>query len=277
VRTEGKNPYLPYATEPSARSPGDTEGEFVHALERGLAVIRAFGFNRVKLTVTEVAEATGLTRATARRFLHTLVQLGYVHNEGREFSLRPRILELGYAYLSGFSLNEVAQPFMQELAAKVQESTSVAVLDGDDIVYVAHAAPKRVMTINVPIGGRDPAYCTALGRALLAARPDEEIDTYLRQLEPSPYTGDTVTDPQLLRGVLTQVREAGYALVQNEFEDGLVAIAIPIRDASGNVIAAMNVSAYAMRTGPEVLEKKCLPLLRDAVNRLEGDLRLTVG
>ncbi len=149
----------------------DAQGEFVQSLERGLAVIRAFGSRRVSLTITDVAAATGLSRATTRRFLLTLARMGYVRNNGREYMLRPRVLELGYAHVSGIGLPEAAAPFLAELVAEVGESTSIAVRDDDEIVYVAHLAPQRIMTINVPIGGRDPVYCTALGRVLLAAEP----------------------------------------------------------------------------------------------------------
>jgi IclR family transcriptional regulator, pca regulon regulatory protein len=273
VLPEGKILFLPTGTNVSESAPDDNQGEFVQSLERGLAVIRAFGFHRVSLTITDVAQATGLTRATARRFLLTLVRMGYVRNDGRDYSLRPRVLELGYAYLSGLTLPEAAEPFLNDLVMKVQESTSIAVRDGDEIVYVAHAAPQRVMTINVPVGGRDPLYCTALGRVLLAAQPDEEIDRYLETTEFRVYTEATVTDPDQLRQALTQVREDGYSLIEDELEDGLVALAVPVRDAAGTVIAAMNVCAYSLRTGPDGLRNDYLPLLRETVAEIEQEMR----
>lgn len=250
--------------------------EFVQSLQRGFEVIRAFGPDRTHLSVTDVAQATGLTRAVARRFLLTLVELGYVRSEGRMFSLRPRILELGYAYLSGLTLPDVAQPFMEELSARVQESTSAAVLDGDEIVYVANVVPRRVMTINVPIGGRDPAYCTALGRVLLAARSDEDIDDYLGTVSLERCTDSTVTDPSELKGILRRVRSEGYALVDHELEDGLVAIAVPVHDTSGAVVAAMNVSAYSLRASPRVLEQEFLPPLKETVAAIEEEVRVAV-
>ena len=250
--------------------------EFVQSLERGFAVIRAFGPDHTHMSVTEVAQATGLTRAVARRFLLTLVELGYVRNEGRSFSLRPRILELGYGYLSGLSFPEIAQPYMEELSAKVQESTSAAVLDGDEIVYVANAVPRRVMTINVPIGGRDPAYCTSLGRVLLARRSDEEIDAYLERVVLEPRTDVTVTDPAELKRVLLKVRAQGYAMVDQELEDGLSAIAVPVHDGAGAVVAAMNVSAYTLRASPQVFVREFLPVLKEAVVRLEEEVRVSV-
>lgn len=254
----------------------DNQGEFVQSLERGLSVIRAFGFRRVSLTITDVAEATGLTRATARRFLLTLVRMGYVRNDGREYWLRPRVLELGYAYLSGITLPEAAKPFLDDLVHALGESTSIAVRDEHEIVYVAHEAPPRVMTINVPIGGRDPLYCTALGRVLLANAPDEEIDRYLKSAELRAYTGATVTDPEELREALGLVRADGYSLIENELEDGLVALAVPLRDSDGHVVAAMNACSYSLRTGPDELLSRGLPLLLEAAAGVEAEVRAAV-
>ncbi|MHB1986461.1 MAG: IclR family transcriptional regulator domain-containing protein [Acidimicrobiales bacterium] len=250
-------------------------GEFVQSLERGLAVIRAFGPDRTRLTLTEVGQATGLTRAAARRFLLTLVALGYVRSEGREFSLRPSVLELGYAYLSGLGLPEVAMPFMDELVSEIQETSSIAVLDGNEIVYVANVAPRRVMTINVSIGGREPAYCTSLGRVLLAARSDAEVEQYLETVKLVPFTRTTVTDMAKFRDALESIRRDGYSLIDGEYESGLVALAVPVRDAGGNVVAAMNVSGYSLRTTPATLEREFLPLLRATVDKIEFELRAT--
>jgi IclR family pca regulon transcriptional regulator len=254
-------------------SEGDGQGEFVQSLERGLAVIRAFGFRRTSLTITDVAEATGLTRATARRFLLTLVRMGYVRNEGRDYWLRPRVLELGYAYLSGITLPEIAKPFIDQLVDQLGESSSLAVRDGGEIVYIAHTAPPRVMTINVPVGSRDPLYCTALGRVLLASAPASEIDQYLESADLRPHTSATITDPGKLRQALAGVRADGYSLVEDELEDGLVALAVPVRDSDGSVIAAVNASSYALRTGPGQLLATGLPLLRTAVAGIEAEAR----
>lgn len=254
-------------------SPGRSgRGEFVQSLERGLAVIRAFGPGRTHLTLSDVAQATGLTRAAARRFLLTLVEIGYVRSEGREFSLRPRVLELGWSYLSGLSLAQVARPFMDELVRQVEESASVAVLDGDEIVYLAHVEPQRIMTINVPIGGRDPAYCTALGRVLLAAGSDEEIDAYLGRVRLEAKTSTTITDPAELREALLVVKKDGFALVDHELEEGLVALAMPLRDASGSVIAALNIATVSLRAGPEALATQYLPALRASATAIEQEL-----
>jgi len=176
-----------------------------------------------------------------------------VRNDGREYWLRPRVLELGYAYLAGIELPEAARPFMDDLVDEVGESTSIAVRDDDDIVYAAHVAPHRVMTINVPIGSRDPLYCTALGRVLLAAEPAAEIDRYLQTADLRAHTAATVTDPAGLRQALERVAADGYSLIEDELEDGLVAMAVPVRDANGAVIAAMNLCSYSLRTSPAEL------------------------
>ncbi len=247
----------------------------MQSLERGLAVIRAFGPGRTHLTLSDVAQSTGLTRAAARRFLLTLVEIGYVRSDGREFSLRPRVLELGWSYLSGLSLAEIARPFMDELVAVAGESSSVAVLDGDEIVYVAHVAPSRLTTINVVLGGRDPAYCTALGRVLLAARRDDEVDDYLTRVRLEPRTASTLTDPAEIREALRVVRKQSAALVEDEIEDGLVAVAVPVHDATGTVIAAMNIATLSTRLTPEALERDQLPLLRACVEHIERELAAT--
>lgn len=246
--------------------------DFVQSLERGLAVIRAFGAEGSELTLTEVARATGLTRAAARRFLLTLVELGYVRNEGRNFSLRPRVLELGYAYLSGLSLTEVAQPHVESFVAQVRESSSISVLDGTDVVYVVRVPTKRIMTITISVGTRFPAYCTSMGRVLLAALPPEQLDHYLSTVHLEPRTRQTVASVSELRTRLAEVQASGYSLVDQELEDGLRSVAVPIREPSGTVIAAMNVSAHSQRVTVAALLHDFLPLLRDAVALVEEDL-----
>ena len=182
--------------------------DFVQSLDRGLAVIRAFGPDRERLSLSEVARATGLTRAAARRFLLTLVKLGYVRNDGREFSLRPRVLELGYAYLSGLALPEVAAPHMEELVARLHESSSISVLDGHHIVYVVRVPTKRIMTVAISVGTRFPAYATSMGRVLLAQLSDDELERYLAEATFERLTSRTVTNPARLR---TIVRDAATA------------------------------------------------------------------
>jgi IclR family transcriptional regulator, pca regulon regulatory protein len=246
--------------------------EFVQSLERGLAVIRAFDADNPELTLSDVARTTGLTRAAARRFLLTLVELGYVRTDGRKFGLRPRILELGYAYLSSLSLPEVALPHLEALVAEVHESCSVSLLDGHDIVYVARVPTKRIMTVAISVGTRFPAYATSMGRVLLANQPAEWLDSYLDTVELKPLTARTVTDPAKLRSTLTRIRNQGFAVVDQELEEGLRSMAVPIRDGSGTVIAAMNVSARTSRGSSEAIRRELLPPLQAAVTQLESDL-----
>ncbi|MFF0316654.1 IclR family transcriptional regulator [Micromonospora sp. NPDC005252] len=255
-------------SEEATRSP-----EFVQSLERGLAVIRAFDGEHPQLTLSEVARRTGLTRAAARRFLLTLVELGYVHTDGRLFSLRARILELGYAYLSSLSLPEVAQRHMEALVAQVRESCSVSVLDGDEVVYVARVPTKRIMTVGISVGTRFPAYATSMGRVLLAAQPVEWLDDYLAAAQLRPLTRRTVTDPAKLRAVLTKIAAQGYAIVDQELEEGLRSVAAPIHGENGSVIAAVNVSAHASRGSFEMIRRELLPPLLAAAKRIEEDIR----
>ena len=253
---------------------GTRDADFVQSLERGLAVIRAFDAEHPKLSLSEVAAITGLSRAAARRFLHTLVGLGYMRMEGSQFSLRPKILELGYAYLSSPSLPEVAMPHLEQLVEQVRESSSVSQLDGDDVVYIARVPTRRIMTVAISVGTRFPAYATSMGRVLLADRPDDWLDGYLTSVTLVPLTSHTVADPAALRAELGKIREQGWALVDQELEEGLRSVAAPIRDADGRAIAAVNVSTHAgRRTVAEVTRDLLAPLLRTA-QAIETDLRL---
>lgn len=248
--------------------------DFVKSLERGLAVIRAFDAQHPQLTLSEVARETGLTRAAARRFLLTLVELGYMRTDGgRLFSLRPRILELGYAYLSSLSLPEVAQPHMEALVAQAQESSSLSVLDGDEVVYIARVPTKRIMAVAISVGTRFPAYATSMGRVLLAAQPAEWLDEYLASTELRPLTRYTITDPAKLRTVLARIRNQGFAIVDQELEEGLRSMAAPIHGENGSVVAALNVSAHASRGTSAAIKEELLPPLLDTARRIEADLR----
>jgi IclR family pca regulon transcriptional regulator len=249
--------------------------DFVQSLERGLAVIRAFGPETPQLTLSEVARATGLTRAAARRFLLTLAELGYVRADGRVFSLRPRILELGFAYLSGLSLPETAQPHMEELVAKVHESCSVSVLDGEDVVYVARVPTRRIMSVTIAVGTHFPAYATSMGRVLLAGLPPPALERYLATVELEPLTRRTLTSRDQLAALLQTVRSQGYAMVDQELEDGLRSIAMPIHDGNDDVIAAINLSSHASRATLDMMRREYLPLLRGTVEQIEADLRVT--
>lgn len=219
----------------------DTQG-FVQSLARGLSVIAAFGAERPRMSLSEVARESGLSRATARRFLMTLVALGYVRVDGREFALTPRVLELGYSYLSALSLPEVAQPHLEALSAEVGESSSASVLAGDEIVYVARVPVRRIMSISITIGTRFPAWATSMGRVLLAGLPEAEREAAIGRISWQAFTSRTISDPDELRRELARVAEQGHAQVDGELEAGLRSLSVPVRD-RGAVVAAINVSS----------------------------------
>jgi len=246
--------------------------DFVQSLERGLAVIRAFDRSHPELSLSEVAAATGVTRAAARRFLLTLAELGYVRSDGRFFSLSPRVLELGYAYLSSLSLPEVAEPHLERLVAEVNESSSMSVLDAFDVVYVARVPTSRIMTVAINVGTRFPAYATSMGRVLLAGLPDDELEAYLKNIRLDRLTARTVSTAAALRTELQRVRAQGWAMVDQELEEGLRAVAAPIRDRAGRVVAAVNVSAHASRTTLERIRRDLVPPLVAAAARISADL-----
>ncbi|MDO8390205.1 MAG: IclR family transcriptional regulator [Actinomycetota bacterium] len=250
----------------------DRPAEFVQSLERGLAVIRAFSRDRPRLTLSDVARETGMTRAAARRFLITLESLGYVSSDGRLFSLRPSVLQLGYAYLSSFSLAEIAQDHLEKLAEALHESCSASVLDGEDIVYVARASTNRIMTIGLSVGARLPAYCTSMGRVLLAELDEAAIASYFATANLAARTDRTITDRDELRAELIRVREQGWCLLDQELEDGVRSVAIPVRDASGRVVAAINASAHATRVTIETLREEVLPRLQGCAVQIDLDL-----
>jgi IclR family transcriptional regulator, pca regulon regulatory protein len=267
----------PVAYDDPATSVVTGNPDFVRSLARGLDVIKAFGPDNPQMTLSEVARATGLTRAAARRFLITLAELGYVRCDGRDFSLRPKVLELGYAYLTGLSLNEVAAPHLEDLVARTRESSSVAVLDGEEIVYVARVATKRIMTASISVGTRFPAYATSMGRVLLAYLPDDQLGTYLNNAHLELITKRTLTDAERLRELLRSVRAQGYAMTDQELEEGLRSAAVPLRDASGVVVAAMNVSVHASRVTVDELRRNLVPQLMATGRLIETDLAAREG
>lgn len=223
----------------------DRRDGFVQSLARGLAVITAFDAEHPVMTLSEVARRADLSRAAARRFLLTLTELGYVRAAGATFALTPQVLRLGTAYLSGLGLPEVAEPHLRALAQRLGESASVAVLDGDDIVYVARAATRRIMTVGISVGTRFPAYATSMGRVLLAAQPTEALEAYLERVELELLTERTVRSADALRTEMDRARTQGWALVDQELELGLRSLAAPLVGADGSVVAALNVSTAA--------------------------------
>ncbi|HEY5876094.1 MAG TPA: IclR family transcriptional regulator [Ilumatobacteraceae bacterium] len=258
--------------EPGVAGEKASGSDFVQSLERGLAVIQAFSATRPRLTLSDVARQTGLTRAAARRFLLTLQQLGFVDSNEREFYLTPRILQLGYAYLSSTPFWDLAQAHIEELVDQLHESSSISVLDRDEIVYVARVPTKRIMTISLAVGSRLPAFATSMGRVMLADLPDAQIDAFLARAELTPLTSRTVTDAVALRALLLEVREQGWALVDQELEDGVRSIAAALRGADGRVLGALNVSAHATRTNLDALRKQFLPALLETTERINTDL-----
>lgn len=250
----------------------ESGAHYVQSLDRGLAVIRAFGENADVLTLSEVARATNLTRAAARRFLLTLVDLGYVSFDGKYFALTARVLELGYSFLSSISLPELAQPHLERLSARVGESCSASVLEGTDIVYVARVGVSRIMAVRINVGTRFPAHATSMGHVLLADLAPDELAAYQAEAELTELTSHTLTSADAMRGELARVREQGFALVDQELEDGLRAVAAPVRAKSGRVVAAVNVSTHAGRVSAETMRTEILPELLATCGRIEADL-----
>ncbi|HXD24960.1 MAG TPA: IclR family transcriptional regulator C-terminal domain-containing protein [Propionibacteriaceae bacterium] len=246
---------------------------FVHSLESGLSVIRSFSDERPRLTLSEVARQTGLSRASARRSLLTLQTLGYVASDDRKFFLTPRVLTLGYAYLSSLSFADVAQGHLADLANEVHESCSASVLDGFEIVYVARAATKRIMTISLSVGTRLPAYATSMGRVLLAGLSDDQLEAYLGAAKLAPLTERTIVDRDQLRAEVSRTRIRGWCMVDQELEHGVRSIAVPVHDASGRIVAAVNTSAHATRVPLTTLQKSFLAKLKDCAVAIDTELR----
>jgi IclR family pca regulon transcriptional regulator len=251
----------------------ERDTDFVQSLERGLAVLRSFDAEHPTLTLSDVARLTGLTRATARRLLLTFEQLGYMSYDGKLFQLTPKVLDLGYAYLSSVQIGEIAQPAMEALSEKVHESVSASVLDGHEIVYVARVPTKRIMTIALALGSRLPAASTSMGRVLLADLTDDDVRALLATAPPRPLTERTITDAVTLLEALVEVRRQGWALVDQELEDGVRSVAAPLRDRRGRAVAAINVSTHAGRVSLKELRSDVLPHLLDTASEISDRLR----
>ncbi|GGT44365.1 IclR family transcriptional regulator domain-containing protein [Streptomyces purpureus] len=258
----------------TAASKQELGREFIESLARGLTVLTAFGEGRDELTLSAVAEATGLARATARRALITLEHLGLISSYERGFRLTPRVLSLGFAPLSRTTLEQIAAPHLAALTRRVRDSSSLAVLVGDDIQYTARVATGRIMSADIAVGTRFPAYATSMGRVILADLPAAERAGYLARTERTPLTPHTVTAAAELSAVLERVRREGYALVDEELEEGLRSIAVPVRDLGGKVVAALNVAMHSTRRGIEECVVEVLPELRATAARIEADLHI---
>jgi IclR family pca regulon transcriptional regulator len=250
---------------------GETGPDFIEALARGLDVIRAFEPNRPVMTLSEVAAATGLARPTARRMLLTLEELGYVRMTQGAFALTPRVLELGMAYIGSSSIWDIARPHMEQLVGFTGESSSLAQLDGSDIVYVARVAVPKIITLAVTIGTRFPALQTSLGKVLLAELPPDELEQVLAQPSRSGITPLWQPDAEERNRVLCEVRTRGWALTDEHLAHGIRSIATPVRDGSNQVVAALNVSVHAAETSIKTLTEKYLPALLQTAKAISAD------
>jgi IclR family pca regulon transcriptional regulator len=254
------------------RDPGR---DIVKSLERGLAVIRAFGAHKSAMTLTEVARDTGLTRATARRFLLTLIRLSYVETDGRYYWLRARVLELGYAYLSGLSWPDAALPHIERLVGEVEDASEVAILDGADVVFILRVPGPQIINVAINIGARLPAHATALGKVLLAGLPEPELEAYFATAQLQSLAPRTIVSADALRAELAAVRANGWAISDQELEEGLRAIAVPLHDRTSQVVAALNLSSHVVRRSVEALRRDLLPPLRAAAAQIETDLHIS--
>jgi IclR family pca regulon transcriptional regulator len=247
--------------------------EFMATLAKGLAVLGAFGEQHPTLTLSEAAAAVGLSRAAARRVLRTLAELGYVTQNGRQFSLAPRILELGFAFLSTQSWIDRAEPLMKELSHTLNESCSAAILQGDEIVYVARMpAPHRIMSATIAVGSRLPAFHTSLGRIQLGFLDEAELRRRVRELPLARYTTSTITDPEALVARIMADHAQGYSIVDEELERGLRSIAVPIVSRSGQNVAALNLSALSSHTTQKDMRERFLPELRAVAKEISASL-----
>ncbi|MEG0003762.1 MAG: IclR family transcriptional regulator C-terminal domain-containing protein [Comamonas sp.] len=249
--------------------PGDS---YVQSFARGLGVIHSFSADAPQQTLSEVAARTGLTRAGARRILLTLQTLGYVESDGRLFRLTPRILELGFAYLSSMPLWNLAEPVMEDVVDQVRESCSAAVLDGLDVVYVMRVHTHKIMRSHLGIGSRLPACWTSMGRVLLAGLPDAALQARLQTLKTERFTQHTITDVTELTERIRQARSQGWCLVNQELEEGLISLAAPLTNRAGQTVAALNISGQANRTSAEVMQTQMLPVLLQAARAISQRL-----
>jgi IclR family pca regulon transcriptional regulator len=260
---------VPKATPASALDVYTGDPNFMTSLARGLIVIQAFTQQSPQMTISQLSIKTGLSRAAVRRCLYTLAKLGFAGAEdGSRYSLRPRMLTLSHTYTTSNTLSTAAQPILERMSAALRESFSVATLDGEDIVYIARTQVNRVMAVDLHIGSRLPAYCTSMGRVLLAYLPTDQLEHYLAKVVLTPHTTRTVTSVEKLRLSLRNVRRNGYALVDQEFEVGLRSLAVPVHSASGRVVATINLSGNAPRLSVLEMQSRYLTPLRNAANEL---------
>ncbi|HUB51198.1 MAG TPA: IclR family transcriptional regulator C-terminal domain-containing protein [Terracidiphilus sp.] len=252
--------------------PGVGNPDFMLSLARGLRVIESFEGNQEGRTIVELGRITGLSRAAIRRVLITLEMLGYVERSRQVFRLRTQVLRLGFSYLASSSVVEAAQPILERIAEQIHESSSMSMLDGGQIVYVARCSASRVMAAGLSVGSRLPAYCTSMGRVLLAALAPEELDSYLGNLKPKAFTKKTITSIPRLKKAILEAGRMRFAVVDEELEAGLRSIAVPVVTRNNRVVAAINVGTHTSRIGQEALMKKCLPVLEEGARSLRSVL-----
>ncbi|AYN93636.1 MULTISPECIES: IclR family transcriptional regulator [Pseudomonas] len=264
----------PIIASPAKRIEAFTgDPNFMTSLARGLAVIHAFQERKRHLTIAQISHRTEIPRAAVRRCLHTLMKLGYVTTDGRTYSLLPKVLTLGHAYLSSTPMALTAQPILDRLSEQLHEACSVATLEGDEVLYIARSAtPLRLISVDLSVGSRLPAYCTSMGRILLAALDDAALQDYFERADLQIKTSRTLHTPEKLLPCLEQIRQQGWCVVDQELEVGLRSLAVPVLDASGQVMAAMNVGTHASRITRQELERRFLPLLLKASQELSSKL-----
>ena len=246
--------------------------DFVLSLARGLRVIESFEGHQQGRSIHEISMSTGLSRASIRRILLTLELLGYVERHRQVYFLKTQILRLGFSYLSSSSVVEAARPILERITEQLHESSSMSMLDAGQIVYVARSAASRVLAAGLSVGSRLPAYCTSMGRILLAALPDPELAAYLHELKPKAYTPKTITRLPQLKKVILQVRKDGFAIVDEELEAGLRSLAVPVATRSGRVVASINVGTHVSRVDYDALIGRCLPVLQEGAHALRNIL-----
>ena len=264
----------PIVASPAKRIQAFTgDPDFMTSLARGLAVVQAFQERKRHLTIAQISHRTEIPRAAVRRCLHTLIKLGYATTDGRTYSLLPKVLTLGHAYLSSTPLAVSAQPYLDRMSEQLHEACNMATLEGDDILYIARSATtQRLISVDLSVGGRLPAYCTSMGRILLAALDDASLHEYLQHTDLAPKTSRTLTSKVTLLECLERVRQQGWCIVDQELEQGLRSIAVPVYDASGQVLAALNVSTHAGRVTRAELEQRVLPSMLAASRDLSVQL-----
>jgi len=259
----------PKATPAAALDVYTGDPNFMTSLARGLIVIQAFTQQSPQMTISQLSIKTGLSRAAVRRCLYTLTKLGFAGAEdGSRYSLRPRMLTLSHTYTTSNTLSSAAQPILERMSASLHESFSVATLDGEDIVYIARTQVNRVMAVDLHIGSRLPAYCTSMGRILLAYLPAEQLEQYLAKVNLIPHTTRTITSVEKLRLALRNIRRNGYAICDQEYEVGLRSIAVPVYSSSGRVVATLNLSGNAPRLSVLEMQNRFLTPLRNAATEL---------